>query len=205
DVRMQTIRTERPRRRYGDRPADVVVLRQVRVLMQVNRAAVEIEKQQYGWRVYVTNQPGLPLDRAVLGYRGQYGIEHGFSRLKGKPLGLSPMYLQIDSRVAGLVHLLSLGLRVLTLVEYVMRRNLAAGGEKLRGVYAGQPGRGTSRPGAELLLAAFRGLDLRIVEADGVRYRTVSPLTAVQKRILKLLEIPGHVSKGLEGTFGDSG
>ena len=158
--------------------------------MQVNQAAVEIEKRECGWRVYVTNQPDLTLSEAVLGYRGQYGIEHGFSRLKGKPLGLSPMYLQIDSRVVGLVHLLSIGLRVLTLVEYVVRRNLATRGEKLRGVYAGQPGRGTSRPSAELLLAAFRGLDLRVVEAEGVRYRTVSPLTAVQNRILEVAGDP---------------
>jgi transposase len=57
-------------------------------------------------------------------YRGQYGIEHDFARLKGKSLGLAPMYLQTDRRVAGLVHLLSIGLRVLTLVEYVVRRSL---------------------------------------------------------------------------------
>lgn len=205
DVRVQTIQTERPRRQYKDRPAGVVVLRQVRVRVQVDQAAVALEKRQCGWRVYVTNHPDLTLSQAVLGYRGQYGIEHGFARLKGKSLGLSPMYLQIDNRVVGLVHLLSIGLRVLTLVEYVVRRNLAAGGERLRGVYAGQPGRGTSRPSAELLLAAFRGVNLRVVEAEGVRYRTISPLTAVQKRILRLLEIPSHVYKGLEGTFFDSG
>jgi transposase len=205
EVRVQTTKTEVSRRKYKDRPAGVVVLRQVRVLVQVNQAAVETEKQPCGWRVYVTNHPDLTLSQAVLGYRGQYGIEHGFARLKGKPLGLSPMYLQTESRVAGLVHLLSIGLRVLTLVEYVVRRNLAARGEKLRGVYAGQPGRGTSRPSAELLLAAFRGVNLRVVEAEGVRYGTVSPLTAVQKRILQLLEIPSHVYKGLEGTFFDSG
>jgi transposase len=205
EVQVQTTKTAVSRRKYGDRPAGVVVLRQVRVLVQVNQAAVEIEKQQCGWRVYVTNHPDLTLSQAVLSYRGQYGIEHGFARLKGKPLGLSPMYLQTESRVVGLVHLLSLGLRVLTLVEYVVRRNLAARGEKLRGVYAGQPGRGTSRPSAELLLAAFRGLNLRVVEAEGIRYRTVSPLTAVQKRILQLLEIPRHVYKGLAGTFFGSG
>ena len=107
--------------------------------------------------------------------------------------------------MAGWVHLLSLGLRVLTWVEYVVRRNLASGGENLRGVYAGQPGRSTRRPSAEWLWAAFRGVNLRVVQAEGVRYRTVSPLTAVQKRILKLLEIPSHVYTGLEGTFVDSG
>ena len=110
--------------------------------------------------------PGPDAAQAVLSYRGQYGIEHGFARLKGKALGLSPLYLQTDSRVVGLVHLLSIGLRVLTLVEYVVRRSLAACGEKLYGVYAGQPGRGTSRPSTELLLEAFCGLDLRTGEAE---------------------------------------
>jgi transposase len=205
EVEVKTIKTAVTQRKYRDRPAGVLVLRQARVVVRVNQDAVEAEKRRCGWRVYVTNHPALTLPQAVLSYRGQYGIEHGFARLKGKALGLSPMYLQTESRVVGLVHLLSIGLRVLTLVEYVVRRSLAAGGEKLRGVYAGQPGRGTSRPSAELLLEAFRGLDLRVVEAEGVRYRTVSRLTAVQKRILQLLEIPCHVYEGLAGSFSGSG
>jgi len=124
--------------------------------------------------------------------------------LKGKSLGLSPMYLHSDERVVGLVRLLSIGLRLLTLVEYVVRRNLADRGEKLRGVYAGQPGRGTSRPSAELLLEAFRGLDLRMAKAESVRCRTVSPLNAVQRHILELLEVPVHVYEGLAGSFSES-
>jgi len=205
EVRVKTSRTEVSQRKYKDRPAGVLVREQARVVVRVNRDAVEAEKRQCGWRVYATNHPGLTLTQAVLSYRGQYGIEHGFARLKGKALGLSPLYLQTDSRVVGLVHLLSIGLRVLTLVEYVVRRSLAACGEKLYGVYAGQPGRGTSRPSAELLLEAFQGLDLRTVEAQGVRYRTVSPLSTWQKRILQLLDIPVHVYEGLAGSFSGSG
>jgi transposase len=205
EVQVKATRTTVSRRKYKDRPAGVRVLRRVRVVVQVNPDAVEAEKRRCGWRVYGTNHPELTLPQAVLSYRGQYGIEHDFARLKGRPLGLSPMYLQTDSRVVGLVHLLSIGLRVLTLVEYVVRRSLAARGERLRGVYAGQPGRGTSRPSAELLLEAFGGLDLRIVAAEGVRYRTVSPLTAVQKRILQLLEMPCHVYEGLAGSFSGTG
>jgi transposase len=205
EVQVKTTQITVSRRKYKDRPAGVRVLRQVRVVVQVNPDAVAAAKQRCGWRVYATNHPELTLPQAVLSYRGQYGIEHGFARLKGRPLGLAPMYLQTDSRVVGLVHLLSIGLRVLTLVEYVVRRSLAACGGKLRGVYAGQPGRGTSRPSAELLLEAFRGLDLRVVVVEGVRYRTVSPLTVVQKRILQLLEIPSHVYEGLAGSFPGSG
>ena len=78
-------------------------------------------------------------------------------------------------------------------------------GDDLQSVYAGQPGRQTRRPSAELLLGVFRGLDLRIVEADGIRYRTVSPLTRVQKRILQLLELPSSVYEDLVGRFSGSG
>jgi len=48
----------------------------------------------------------------VWGYRGQNRLEDNWSRLKGQPLGLTPMYLQYESRVLGLVLLLSLGLRL---------------------------------------------------------------------------------------------
>jgi hypothetical protein len=48
---------------------------------------------------------------------------------------------------------------VLTLLEFRVRRALAAEGITLTGVYAGQKGRQTMRPSTELLLEAFQGID----------------------------------------------
>ena len=64
-----------------------------------------------GWRVYATNQPArqLSLSQAVLAYRAEYLVEHGFGRLKGKPLALTPLYLDSDARVTGLIRLLTIG------------------------------------------------------------------------------------------------
>src|SRR3954451_11632513 len=93
----------------------------------------------------------MSLPQVVWAYRGRYRIEDDWSRLKGRPLGLMPLYLQDEGRIQGLVHLLSLALRVLTLLEWVVRQRLRQEGTKLRGIYAGQPGRQTERPGAELL------------------------------------------------------
>jgi transposase len=42
------------------------------------------------------------------------------------------MYLQSDERATGLIRLLSLGLRLLTLVESTVRRELAEHGKILR-------------------------------------------------------------------------
>jgi transposase len=66
----------------------------------------------------------LSLDDAILAYRKEYIIERGFGRLKGKPLSLTPMYLQINDHDTGLISLLTIGLRVLTLLEFVVRSKL---------------------------------------------------------------------------------
>jgi transposase len=204
-VQVQTTRAEVPQRKYKDRPAGMTVMHRHTVTATVNTAAVEAQKRLAGWRVYVTNAMRLTLEATVQAYRGQYGIEHDYARLKGKTLHLMPMYLQSEARVAGLVHLLSIGLRLLSLIEYVARQNLAKGKEKLRGVYAGQAGRGTMTPSAELLLAAFRGVDLRMVVKKRQRYRRISPLKPVQLRILDLLDLPRRTYEGLAGCFSGSG
>jgi len=43
--------------------------------------------------------------------------------------------VQRDDQLTGLVHLLSLGLRILTLIEFVVRRQLKAQGDSLVGLH----------------------------------------------------------------------
>ena len=113
------------------------------------------------------------MPQVVWAYRGQYRIEDDWSRLKGRPLGLTPLYLQDEERIQGLVYLLSLALRVLTLVEWVVRERLRKEGSKLQGIYAGQPGRQTARPSAELLLGAMKTISVSVVEVNGTDTRAV--------------------------------
>jgi transposase len=130
------------------------------------------------------------LPQAVWAYRGQYRIEDDWSRLKGRPLGLTPMYLQDEQRMQGLVYLLSLALRLLTLLEWAVRERLRQQGAKLQGVYPGQPGRKTDRPSAELLLRAMETISVSVVEINGQTHALLSPLTEVQKRLLELWGLP---------------
>jgi transposase len=186
---------ERPVRKYGQRPAYLRQERQARVQVQREEAAIRRAVQRMGWRVYGTNAPGeyLSLEQAVQAYRDQYRVERSFGRLKGKPLSLSPMYLDDDQRATGLVRLLSLGVRVLTLLEGVARQRLARTGGNLTGLYAGNPKRATSRPTTETLLRAFKEVALNLVTVNQKTYRHLSPLSQLQQKILALLEIPVEV------------
>lgn len=89
-------------------------------------------------------------------------------------------------------------LRLLTLIEFVARRNLAAEGAPLTGLYAGAPTKATARPTAECLLAAFDGITLYTVRSGNHVHRHLSPLTALQKRILKYLSLPLSIYTDLE-------
>jgi transposase len=188
-VDIEERRQEKQLRAYGERPARTQTHLSLVLHSHIDEAALEAVKARLGWRVLATNQHAeqLPFAKAVLAYRDAYLHEQGYSRLKGQPLSLTPMYLQLDEQIKGLIRLLSLGLRVLTLLEFVVRRELALRGEQLSGLYAGNAKRKTARPSAELLLYAFREITLTIIRlAEQVIYH-VRELSQLQRTILQLL------------------
>jgi len=187
--------TPRPVRRYRDRPATVREERHVTVTVEVDPEAVAAAVRRLGWRVYVTNQPAerLSLEQAILAYRSEYIVERGFGRLQGRPLSLTPMYVQRDDHATGLIRLLSVGLRVLTLLEFVVRRRLAAEQTKLAGLYAGNPTRATARPTAEGILEAFREITLTMIQEPHQTRWHLTPLSALQQRLLAGLDFPRNI------------
>jgi transposase len=193
EVRVRTEGRERAVRGYGGKPDRVEVEQEHHLEVRRNEGAIEQAQRQMGWQVYAINQVEVPLVGVVLAYRGQYRIEGDWSRLKGKPLSLEPMHLKDEGRMAGLVLLLMLAVRVLTLLEWQVREKLREGGEKLKGAYPGQAGRQTSRPSAEMLLGAFKGISLTVVEAAGEVSAHMTPLTPLQKRLLALWELPSDL------------
>lgn len=180
---------EQYRRRYRDKPARVETKPVLEVQVIDNEEAIDAVIKRLGWRVYATNAPieKLSLNDAVLAYREEYIIERGFGRLKGKPLSLTPMYLQRDDHATGLIRLLTVGLRVLTLLEFVVRSKLAEAETEIAGLYAGNPKRKTRRPTAEALLRAFNYIDLIVIKGDDDTSCYLTPLTSLQQRILELL------------------
>jgi len=106
---------------------------------------------------------------------------------RGGSLPALPIYFQDEQRIGGLMFLLTIALRVLTLMEFVVRRQLAEQQHSLAGLYDGNPQRTTNRPTAERLLRAFCGITLYF-HRDGST--EISPLNFMQQQILKLMNLP---------------
>lgn len=190
EVNLSATAQTRRLRAYRGQPAREETSYTMSLTSRRGEAAISAAVARLGWRVYATNQPSDSLDtsQVVLAYRDQYLVEHPIGRLKGVPLSLSPVYLSRDDHVRGLVRLLTIAVRVLSLLEYGIRQQLAqeAAAEPLRGLYAGQPSRSTRRPTAERVLEAFDNLTLTVVELPQQVIRHLTPLSELQQRLLAL-------------------
>ena len=83
---------------------------------------------------------------------------------------------------------MSIALRLLTLLELVVPRQLTQEGAALAGLYAGNPKRATPHPTTERLLEAFQEITLTIVVEPHQTRRHMTALSALQQRVLALLE-----------------
>jgi len=198
-ARVTTEVHEYVKRRYGTRPATTVRSERVRISAASEEAMLAQTVRRLGWRVSATHHTAeaLSLAQGVAAYRSEDLIEHGFGRLNGRALSLTPLFLQYDHRGVALVCLLSLALRVLVLIQCVVRRNLQQGGATLKGIYPGQPGRSTAQPTTEMMLGALRGVTLSRIKIDGKLLYHLTPLNTVQKRLLALMEVPLESYGGL--------
>jgi transposase len=115
------------------------------------------------------------------------------------PLSLTPIYLKREDHITGLIRLLSIGLRVLTLLEFQVRSSLKQKEEKQAFLYTGNPKRETTRPTAELILAAFKEITLVLIEVKDEIYAHITNLSTLQERILGLLGFPITIYTQLDG------
>jgi len=169
-----------------------------------NPEAIASVRAEFGWRAFVTDVAveALSLADATEVYRDEWLIERNFHRLKGTPLSLNPLFVKRDDQVCGLIHLLSLAVRFLTLIEYVVRRGLAATGRSLVGLHRENPKKASVSPTAERLLQAFSRVTLTLVHLPDRVVRHVTPLTPLQVQILELLNLSPDIYRSLAHNSG---
>jgi transposase len=98
---------------------------------------------------------GLSLEEAVHAYRNEWLVERGFHRLKGAPLSLDPVFVKRDDQIAGLINLLGIALRLLTLIEFKVRRCLQDAGAEFVGLHPENPKK--ARPTPRLIILGIMG------------------------------------------------
>jgi transposase len=164
-----------------------------------NKGKIEEEREAFGGRAYVTDasRERFCLEDAVKLYRQECRIERIFHRLKNR-LNLVPMYVSEPDQVTGLNHLLTLGVRVLTLIEFVVRRSLEQEQTSLSGLHPENHHKTTDRPTSERLLKAFKGITLTILHVKDQVIRHLTPLSELQKESLDRLELDDALYQNLE-------
>jgi len=160
--------------------------------------AIIRQRRRLGWRAYITNLPSeqWSLTDTVCHYRAGCCIERDFHLIKDQPLGFSPLYVQRDDQIVGLTHLLTIGLRLLTLIETKVRDALQQTQASLTGLYEGQPNRTTARPTGVRLLRAFTRAEISRVGVqmpDGQWHWRLTPLSDLLIQILTLLGLSEQV------------
>ena len=153
-----------------------------------NKEKIENEIKKYGWKVYATDvsRKRLGFIDAMKCYRKEYRVERIFNMLKSR-LNIAPFFVKRNDQVKGITHFLTLGVRALTLIEYVVRRSLKKDNSKLEGLHLENPKKLTNIPTSKKLLTAFSKITLTIIESKNSVVKHLTPLSQLQINILKRL------------------
>ena len=158
-------------------------------------------RQRFGWKAFVTNAgpKRLSLQDAVLCYRHEYRVERIFNRLKSR-VHIAPLFVKLNEQIEGLTYLLTLGVRVLTVTEFVLRRSLEKDQARLPSLHPENKQKMTDKPTAERILKAFSGISLTIIKnATGEEIlRRLTPLSGLQEDILQRLGLGAALYRQLE-------
>src|SRR6516165_4509175 len=158
-------------------------------------------RPRFRWKAFVTNATPqqLSLQEAVLCYRHEYRVERIFHRLKSR-VHIAPLFVKLNDQIEGLTYLLTLGVRVLTVMAFVLRRSLEQDQARLPGLHPENKHKRTDTPTAERILKAFSGVSLTIItNAAGEEIlRRLTPLSELQEEILQRLGLGAALYGQLE-------
>lgn len=95
------------------------------------------------------------------------------------------------------MHVLSVAVSILTLMEFMVRRSLKQQGATLVGLHQENPRKATATPTAERLLQTFVSITLTQVQLPEQGVRHVISLRPMQQQVLALLGFPSDLYASL--------
>ncbi|MBU1486631.1 hypothetical protein KKH56_01065 [bacterium] len=84
------------------------------------------------------------------------------------------------------------------LIEFIIRGSLQNDKAKLRDLHPENRKKATDKPTSDRLLKAFSGITLTIIEMGGKRIKHLTPLSELQKEVLKRLGLDSALYQDLE-------
>jgi transposase len=187
-----------------DATFDIIETRQLKLNFAINQKRVEKEELLAGWRIYVTNTSKyrMTLQQSVQYYRDEWLVERSFHRFKGGKLPILPLFLRSDKRIKGLMMLFTIALQVLTLLEFVVQRELANNFETVSDLVPGNPKMATARPTTERILKKFKEMHLVITNTGKyIKAFIQERLTPLQRQLLRLMRVPVDVYEDLVARY----
>ena len=192
EVIIHTEYTTVTKRKYKDTPAQTVTNTSFSLTISRKTDKIDAHKAILGWRAYATNAPQAQLstEKVVATYKDEFKVEYRFNQLHNKTAPLMPIFLHKDNRIVALIRLLMLGIKVLGLLEYTIRKQIAAENITITQIFPGNPGRKTEKPTAEMVLRAFHNISLVIIALNGFNnshfHIEITELSNSQQLLLRL-------------------
>jgi transposase len=166
--------------------------------------AMAARRHRLGWRGQGTKAPAhqLSLPEALGHSRGGWSLARDCHLVKDLPLGLSPLFVWTEDQIMGRTRLLTLALRLLTLMETQVRRELEQAQDPVAGLYEAQPTRTTERPPGKRILQAFARAKLTLTRVDMETARAwhLTSLSPLHVRLLHSLRLPVSLYTALADT-----
>jgi len=179
---------------YAGRPARVEKWSTFQLDIKPNEEAIAAKKQLAGWQVYATtvSKKKLSFEKIVWKYREQIRIESRFNDLRNKVVPLLPIFLKKDNRMEALVNVLMICLKVCSVIEFKIAKQLKEDQEQLDNIYEGNPKQATATPTAKRVLRQFKGISIVIIHQ--LKGPPIVMLNDLNQTVLKIIELIGFKS-----------
>lgn len=140
--------------------------------------------------ILCSNDLNLRAEDLLREYKTQIGVEKKFQQLKS-PHFVNSLYLDTPERIEALTYLILISMMILSVAEYVVRREMKAEGAMI----IGPGGVKMKKPSLVAILGVFNtGLGVKVICFEGKKYRSLAhPLTESHKKLLKYLGISENV------------
>jgi transposase len=136
--------------------------------------------------ILCSNDLALKAEDLLKEYKTQIGVEKKFQQLKS-PHFVNSLYLDTPQRIEALTYLILISMMILSVAEYVVRREMKSEGEMI----IGPGGIKMKKPSLVAILGVFNtGIAVKVVSLEDKNYRSLArPLNESHKKILKYLGI----------------